>query len=78
MFARLLDTVFGCWHLHYSFPITPRHRYRRTRAASLTGTYVVCLGCGTELPYDWNAMKVVSSTEVNTKLAPSLVSKEAA
>jgi hypothetical protein len=25
----------------------------------VTGTYVVCLDCGQEFPYDWNAMKLV-------------------
>jgi hypothetical protein len=74
MLAKLLDAVFGCWHVHYSFPITPRHRFRRTKAASLTGTYVVCLECGTELPYDWNTMKIVSCTGERSKLAPSLAS----
>ncbi len=78
MFTRLLDTVFGCWHLHYGFPITPRHRFQRTKAALLTGTYVVCLDCGTELPYDWNTMKIVSSTGERAKLAASLAPKEAA
>jgi hypothetical protein len=28
--------------------------------SSVTGTYVVCLDCGKELPYDWDSMKVVS------------------
>ncbi len=31
--------------------------------ASVTGTYVVCLDCGKELPYDWNSMKVVSARQ---------------
>ena len=76
--ARLLDTVFGCWHLHRSFPMTLRSGSRRSGAASLTGTYVVCLDCGKELPYDWNAMKIVDSIEEGTSVRPSLASKEAA
>ena len=78
MFAKLLDAVFGCWHLHCSFPITLRRDSRRSKAAFLTGTYVVCLDCGKELPYDWNAMKIVSSTEESASLVASMATKEAA
>ena len=56
----LFDLVFGCTHRHCSFPITVRGKLRRrTEAASVTGTYVVCLDCGKEFPYDWNQMKIV-------------------
>jgi len=55
----LLDRIFGCSHKRYSFPITVRNAQRRGPAASLTGTYVVCLNCGQEFPYDWNEMKMV-------------------
>lgn len=53
------DLVFGCSHQRYSFPITVRGTRRRTEAASVTGTYVVCLDCGKEFPYDWNEMKLI-------------------
>lgn len=60
MMARLLDAFFGCWHSRYSFPMTIRNKsLRGNSAASLTGTYVVCLDCGKELPYDWAEMRVV-------------------
>ena len=62
MLTILLDTLFGCWHRNYSFPRTIR-RGERSAAASLTGTYVVCLDCGKELPYDWKTMKVVAMPE---------------
>jgi len=55
----LLDRIFGCSHKRCSFPITVRSAQRRSSAASLTGTYVVCLKCGQEFPYDWNEMKMV-------------------
>ncbi|MFZ0311472.1 MAG: hypothetical protein WAL85_02075 [Candidatus Korobacteraceae bacterium] len=55
----LLERVFGCSHKRYSFPITVRGKLRRSPAASVTGTYVVCLDCGHEFPYDWNAMTLV-------------------
>jgi hypothetical protein len=76
MFSRVYDAVFGCWHSRYSFPITVRAGSRRTAANPRTGTYVVCLDCGKELPYDWNEMRVV---DAHTKhRAHSLVTKEAA
>ena len=58
---RLYDLLFGCSHEHYTFPLTVRGKLRRSEAASLTGTYVVCLDCGKEFPYDWQAMKVMHS-----------------
>lgn len=72
MFSRLMDAMFGCWHSHYSFPITVRAGSRRS---GRTGTYVVCLDCGKELPYDWHQMRVV---EKRRESARSLVTKEAA
>jgi hypothetical protein len=61
MFSQLFDLVFGCRHANYSFPFSAKAAALRSRAASSTGTYVVCLSCGKELPYDWNAMRVVAS-----------------
>jgi len=80
MIANLLDSFFGCSHSHYSFPrSTGLHSVsRRTPAASLTGTYVACLDCGKELPYDWEAMKVVSSAAESRKYLHALATKEAA
>jgi hypothetical protein len=59
MITNFVDALFGCWHKNYSFPRTVRQG-ARSQAASVTGTYVVCLDCGRELPYDWKSMKVVS------------------
>ncbi len=61
----LLGLMFGCRHKHCGFPITVRDKLQRTEAASLTGTYVVCLDCGTEFPYDWKEMKIVRSQRAN-------------
>ena len=63
MFRKLLDAFFGCWHNNLSFPLTARSGSRRNAAASLTGTYVVCLDCGREFAYDWQEMKVITSPE---------------
>lgn len=60
MIANFVDLLFGCWHRNYSFPITSKPGHRRSEAALVTGTYVVCLDCGKEFPYDWRQMKVVS------------------
>ncbi len=57
----LFNLVFGGWHKRCSFPITVRGKLRRTAAASVSGTYVVCLDCGREFPYDWLQMKVLAS-----------------
>jgi hypothetical protein len=79
MIAKLVDVLFGCWHSHYSFPITvPRKSRAQVKAAQLTGTYVVCLECGRELPYDWKEMRVVSGHTVLNPRVPSLAAKEAA
>jgi len=76
MFSKLMDAVFGCSHSHYSFPITVRASSRRSPAASVTGTYVACLDCGKELPYDWREMKVL---DLQPKAAArALLTKEAA
>lgn len=69
----LFDLVFGCAHKRCSFPITTRGAKRRTPAASLTGTYVVCLDCGKEFPYDWKAMKVVRSKDVRPEPASPVI-----
>ncbi len=76
MFAKLMNACFGCWHSRYSFPITVRSPQRRSPAAAITGTYVVCLDCGKELPYDWREMKILDSKP--KQAARSLVTKEAA
>jgi len=61
MFVDVIDMLFGCWHKNYSFPITAKKPNTcASHAASVTGTYVVCLDCGKEFPYDWNQMKVLS------------------
>lgn len=61
MTANLLDILFGCWHKSLSFPISSKPGAHRPSAASLTGTYVVCLDCGREFPYDWQEMKIIEA-----------------
>jgi len=72
MITTLVDALFGCWHKNYSFPITARRGERRSAAAAVTGTYVVCLDCGKEFPYSWQEMKVVSpAASGGAKLSPA-------
>jgi hypothetical protein len=78
MVAKLFDALFGCWHTHYSFPLTVRPGSRRSRAAAVTGTYVVCLNCGKELPYDWQEMRIVTNADSASRGVRSLATKEAA
>jgi hypothetical protein len=75
--AKLLDILFGCWHENYSFPVTIRRGERRAPAASVTGTYVVCLDCGKEFPYDWNEMRVVSDKPRGAKALEAKSAKAA-
>ena len=76
MFSWVVNALFGCWHHHYSFPITIK-KGPRSQAALATGTYVVCLDCGKESPYDWKQMKVVRQRTERTPVT-SLATKEAA
>lgn len=77
MIARLLDAVFGCWHSNLSFPITTKSNKRRSAAASLTGTYVVCLDCGKEFAYDWHEMKLIASPPEQAAPVRDLATKQA-
>lgn len=78
MIAELFDTIFGCKHSHYSFPISVRPASRRGSAAKLTGTYVACLDCGKEFPYDWQEMKIITSSWERRNYVASLAQKAAA
>ncbi len=70
MLNTLFEMLFGCTHRNYSFPITAKGANRNIAAASLTGTYVVCLDCGKEFAYDWEAMKVIGTISKPAAHAP--------
>ena len=78
MIGKVLNAFFGCWHGHYSFPMTVKTGSKRNKAASLTGTYVVCLDCGKELPYDWNEMRIIGTPAEARHYGQSLAAKQAA
>jgi len=75
MLAKMMDAVFGCRHSRYSFPLTIRAGARRASPVSRVGTYVVCLDCGREFAYDWQAIRVADADP--RKASPSLVTKVA-
>jgi hypothetical protein len=77
MMGKLFDLFFGCWHRRLSFPMTLRVGVHRNMTGSLTGTYVVCLDCGKELPYDWTEMKLVEPPSERPGGLPPLAAKEA-
>jgi len=56
---HLTDILFGCWHRRLSFPFSPKPGRARPAAAQQTGTYVVCLKCGKEFPFDWQELRIV-------------------
>jgi len=74
--VKIFDALFGCWHKRISFPQTSKRGQRRCEAATLTGTYVVCLDCGREFAYDWQRMRVVSEVQTG-RLAQHSVEVEA-
>jgi hypothetical protein len=78
MMARLFDAVFGCRHSRYSFPVTLRGKVARPQAGALTGTYVACLDCGKEFPYDWQEMKVITSPSESRQYRAALATRHAA
>lgn len=79
MISELVDVLFGCHHARYSFPVTLRSSSStRPQAGALTGTYVVCLDCGKEFPYDWDEMKVITSPAARREYVAALSTKHAA
>jgi hypothetical protein len=76
MISHLIDSLFGCSHKRITFPITIKPS-QRTKAASSTGTYVVCLDCGGEFAYDWKEMKVLGR-RATVVMMPKAVAVKAA
>lgn len=59
--SDFLTYLLGCRHVRRSNPFTPGKvkRFAVPPAARVTGTYVTCLDCGHEIPYDLELMKTV-------------------
>jgi hypothetical protein len=61
MFQAVLNAVLVCHHRRTTFPVT-------------TGrTYIVCLDCGKELPYDWSQMRLVPPVVIRPQRAIPVV-----
>ncbi len=57
MWTAVLNSLFGCSHRRITFPLTPRRKVGHS-AGHAGAPYVVCLKCGAEFEYDWQAMRV--------------------
>jgi hypothetical protein len=58
---QFVASLFGCTHQHCTFPITAKKLGAALPEDTTSGkTYIVCLDCGKEFPYDWQQMKVVA------------------
>src|SRR6476646_5114863 len=70
----LLQALFGCSHRKTTFPLTPRQGGRSGEPRTVQSkaqTYIACLDCGKELPYDWEKMQTVKPSPL-TRLMPVL------
>jgi hypothetical protein len=54
---RFVEALFSCGHRHLTFPRTAK------KQGAVATTYVVCLDCGEEFPYDWQEMRVVATAK---------------
>lgn len=59
MLQWILNFLFGCSHSRTTFPLTPTRKSsgHPIVGTARLGTYVVCLECGKELAYNWDAMR---------------------
>ena len=76
MLQSVLNAFFGCSHQRTTFPITPGRR--KAGATPTLATYVACLDCGKEFPYDWQEMKVIDSQAEQRNYTASVAHKAAA
>ena len=60
MLNFLNSLFFHCRHNRCTFPITSKLAEQRSGTAAVTGTYYVCVDCGSEFAYDWHEMRVVN------------------
>jgi len=60
---HLRNLLSGCWHRRITFP--------RSIPGRSGETYVVCLECGKEMPYDWQRMRVLKGTASRNRAGKS-------
>jgi hypothetical protein len=60
MINFLISLFTGCSHRRTTFPLTLVRDARRlfVSGAVYSRTYVVCLDCGKEFPYNWREMRI--------------------
>lgn len=71
MDTSLFQALFGCTHSKTTFPLTPGSRTTNCAARitkSTAQTYVACLECGKELPYDWENMQVIKTSPLTRSI----------
>ncbi len=68
LFQMAWSRVFSCRHKKCTPLITCRKGQPRSKVASITGTYFVCLGCGKEFAYDWENMRVIDPEPSRMKI----------
>ncbi|HET8892225.1 MAG TPA: hypothetical protein VFQ41_25230 [Candidatus Angelobacter sp.] len=68
LFQLAWSGVFSCRHRKCTPLITCRKGQQRSNVAAITGTYFVCLGCGKEFAYDWDAMRVIDPEPSRAKV----------
>ena len=76
MLQSLMNAFFGCSHHRTTFPMTPMRKNGGFAAGTLvrSETYVVCLDCGQELPYDWDEMRVGKRVRASRRAAEAQLS----
>lgn len=57
MITDLMDLMFGCHHANLGFPM------KRNKGKDIR----VCLDCGSEFEYSWDAMQVVGRIETKQR-----------
>jgi hypothetical protein len=82
MLNSFLESLFGCSHRTTTFPLTPTLNTAGRSAASIGnrhGAYVVCLECGKEFGYDWQAMRIgdpIAPVQVPVLVSLSAVNRQ--
>ena len=76
MLQSLMNAFFGCSHRRTTFPMTPMRKSGGFATGKLVRneTYVVCLDCGQELPYDWDEMRVGKRVAVSRRAGEAQLS----
>jgi hypothetical protein len=64
-----------CWHFNKGPIISCRPDQPRTAVAAITGTYLVCLGCGKEYAYDLKTFRVIDPEPSRVRLIANKITE---